>query len=373
MARILHVLNDLSTFHTHRQSLIEDLRKLHEVVILAPAHLDHSGLKQMGYEVRGYPLSRKGLNPFAELATLQALRQIYRELRPDLVHHFTIKPVIYGSLAARQAGIKRVINTITGLGYVFTGSGLIPELLKPVVSLLYRFAFRGANVQVIFQNRDDQQLFLQAGLVRPEQAHLILGSGVNTQKFSFVPEPAAPPYRVVLPARMLWDKGIGEFVEAARLVRLQRSDVEFELVGALDPGNRMAIPEKTLQEWQRAGIIKWHGRRENMVEVYHQCHIVCLPSYREGVPMALLEAMSCGKAIVTTDVPGCRELIKNNIEGLVVEVKNPRALAEAFLLLLDNPLRRQQYNNTCRAISQKNYSKELVNQKVNDLYLISGK
>lgn len=368
MARILHVLNDLSTFYTHRQSLIDTLHAQHDLTILAPDHLDHAKLIAAGYKVRGYPLSRKGINPFAELGTLMALKRLYSELKPDLIHHFTIKPVIYGSIAARSACVPRVVNTITGLGYVFTGSGIIPKILRPLVGFLYRFAFRGTRVQVIFQNRDDQQLFLQSKLIRESQSHLILGSGVNTQKFSMVPEPVTPPFRVVLPARMLWDKGVGEYVEAARIVRKMRGDIEFDLVGATDPGNRMAIPESQLADWQREGVINWRGRQDDMVKVYQDCHIVCLPSYREGVPMALLEAMSCGKPIVTTDVPGCRDLIKNNVDGLVVTVKNPQDIASAILLLVNDTNKRQEFGSNANSSVTQNYARETVNAKVQAVY-----
>lgn len=324
---VVHVLNDLSTFKTHRQGLIDFLLKETDfkVTILAPDHCDLEQLRSQGYQVEGYPLSRKGINPIHEFRTLWSLFKCYQRLKPDVVHHFTIKPVIYGTLAARRAKVPKIVNSITGLGYIITGEGLLPKILRPLIFALYRKAFNSPRVKVIFQNRDDQKLFLEQGLVTESQSQVIPGSGVDTNKFYPAPPPPAPPYRVVLPARMLWDKGIGEFVEAARMIKQERSDVEFELVGGLDPGNRMAIPEQTIQEWVKEGVVKWRGRVDNMLEVYHNCHIVCLPSYREGVPMALLEAAACGKVIVTTDVPGCRD-VADAVGGVLVRAKDIKEL-----------------------------------------------
>lgn len=368
MKRVVHVLNDLSTFFTHRKSLIDFLRKDFDVIILAPDHLNLSPLITQGYDVRPYRLSRKGINPFTEVQTFLGLLRHYRSLKPDIVHHFTIKPVIYGSIAGRMAGIPRIVNTITGLGYVFTGQGPLPKMLRPLIKWLYRTALRAQNVAVIFQNHDDQKLFIDSSLIRPSNSTLIPGSGVNTDKFSEVAEPPAPPIKVVLPARMLWDKGIKEFVDAARIVRELRHDIEFELVGGLDLGNRMAIPETTLLEWQREGVVRWRGKSNDMVSIYHGCHIVCLPSYREGLPMALLEAASCGKAIITTDAPGCREVVENGASGILVPIGQSESLAEAIFKLGSDKDSRSRLGATARDSVVQTASSAIVNQRVGEYY-----
>jgi glycosyltransferase involved in cell wall biosynthesis len=366
--RVVHVINDLSTFSTHRRPLIDELKKSHEIVVLAPDHLDLQTLIKLGYDVRGFPLSRKGLNPLAELKTLLALRKKYLELRPDLVHHFTIKPVIYGTMVARWAKVPRIVNTITGLGYVFTGAGILPKLLRPLVGALYQMALKSPHVKVIFQNRDDLQLFAEQGLISPSQAELIPGSGIDTQKFSPSPEPESPPIRVLLPARMLWDKGVAEFVSAAKSLRQKRSDIVFELAGALDPQNRMAISQTQLGAWQDEGAIKWLGKVDDMPHLLSRSHIVCLPSYREGMPMALLEAAACGKPIVTTDVPGCRELVHHEQDGLLVPARDSEALAQAILRLADAPALRRDLGSAARSKAVRDLSCERVNQKVLNIY-----
>lgn len=370
MKRVVHVLNDLSTFFTHRKALIDDLKKDFEVIILAPEHQDHSALTAQGYAVRVYKISRKGLNPITELKTFLDLFQHYLELKPDVVHHFTIKPVIYGSIAARMAYIPRVVNSITGLGYVFTGKGLLPRLLRPIIQRLYRRAFKPDNVQVIFQNSDDRQLFIKRKLVRLTQAHVIPGSGVDVDKFYPKPEPQSPPapFKVVLPARMLWDKGIGEFVDAARLILKQRKDVQFELVGGLDPNNRMAIKESTIRQWESEGLIHWRGRVDDMTAAYHESHVVCLPSYREGLPMALLEAAACGRPIVTTDAPGCRELVEHERTGLLVPPRESVPLAEAILRSLADADLREALGSGARTDVAETKSAQAVNAKVRSVY-----
>jgi glycosyltransferase involved in cell wall biosynthesis len=233
------------------------------------------------------------------------------------------------------------------------------RLLQPIVKTLYRLALRQRRSWTIFQNPDDRDLFVGAGLLRAEQAILIRGSGVNCDIFVPRPEPAGIPV-VMLPARILWDKGVGEFVEAARMIRQHDTAARFVLVGDPDPGNPASVPTATLEAWVREGIIECWGHRRDMPDVLSSATVVVLPSYREGLPKALLEAAACEKPAVATDVPGCREIVRHNVNGLLVPVRNATALAEAIRLLLQSPRLRRQFGRAGRLIVEREFAEHLI-------------
>jgi len=329
-----------------------------EVVLLSPAGPYADRLEQAGLRWERFALARRGVNPLYEAASLARLTRLYRRQRPDLVHHFTIKCVLYGSLAARLTGVPRVVNAITGLGFVFGEHGQRGRLLQGVAGLLYRFALRGT--QVIFQNRDDLELFCQRGWVKPEQTALIGGSGIDLARFHPEPEPDGPPV-VILPARLLWDKGVGEFVAAARLLKAGGSPARFVLVGTSDPGNPKAVPAAQLQVWQQEGLVEWWGWQEDMPAVLRQAHLVCLPSYyREGAPRALLEAAASGRACVTVDGPGCREVVQHGQTGLLVAGRDVPALATALQTLIAQPEMRRAMGARGRALVEEKFGLEKI-------------
>jgi glycosyltransferase involved in cell wall biosynthesis len=346
--------------YNFRLSLAQALRgEGHEVVLVSPPGKYSRSLEEAGFRWKSFPLSRQGTNPLAELATVWRLRNLYRMEKPDIVHHFTIKCVLYGSLAAHTSGIRirGIINAITGLGFVFIGRGWREGGLRWLVRALYRVALK--NTQVVFQNVDDRALFFDLGLVVENQVYLIPGSGVDTSRF--VVEPDQPePALIVLPARMLWDKGVGEFVEAAQILKEQGVVARFALVGDTDPNYPACVPEQQLNEWQSAGIVEWWGWQDDMLAVYSRAHIVCLPSYREGLPRTLAEAAACGRALVAADVPGCRSIVRQGENGFLVPVRDAKALAEALrTLILDASLRRKM--GLCgREIVVREYSMEKV-------------
>jgi len=355
--------------YTFRLSLAQALRgKGHEVVLVSPPGKYSRRLEEAGFRWISFPLSRRGANPLAELATIWRLRNLYRTEKPDIVHHFTIKCVLYGSLAARLAGvhIHRIINAITGLGFVFIDQGWQAGGRRGLVKLLYRIALK--NTQVVFQNEDDRRLFLEMGLVTEAQVCLIPGSGVDIARFGLAPASAeaavllqpAAPVLVVLPARMLWDKGVGEFVEAARILKGQGIAARFALVGDTDPHYPACVPEKQLNEWQSSGIVEWWGWQEDMPAVYRQADIVCLPSYREGLPRTLVEAAACGRALVATDVPGCRSIVRPGQNGLLAPVRDAKALAGALCTLILDAGLRQKMGCCGREIAVREYSLERV-------------
>lgn len=329
----------------------------HNVVLLSPSGEYSTRLEQAGFQRIPFPLSRQGMNPFSEWITLWRLSRLYCRERPDLAHHYTIKCVLYGSLAARIVGVKGIVNEITGLGYVFIGDEWPMRLLRWMVRGLYRFALR--NTQVVFQNPDDRSLFLRHRLVSEGQSRLIPGPGVDTERFILTPEPEGPPL-VILPARMLWAKGVGEFVLAARLLREDGIHARFALVGDADPANPDAVPFDQLEKWRKEGIIEWWGWQEDMPALYRKTHIVCLPSYREGIPKTLIEAAACGRPIVTTDVPGCREVVRHRQNGLLVPVRDSRALAEALKTLIGDAALRRQMGKQGRELAVAEFSLEKV-------------
>jgi len=345
--------------YNFRLTLAQALRKKgHAVVLLSPPGEYGPRLVQAGFRWISFPLSRRGMNPFSELITLWRLARLYSRERPDLVHHFTVKCVLYGSLAAKMAGVKGVVNAIIGLGYVFIGDEWPVRLLRWLIKGFYRRALRGT--QVIFQNPDDQELFSRNGLVNRKQVTLIPSSGVDIEKFSPSPEPAGEPL-VILPARMLWAKGVNEFVLAAGILRLAGVQARFALIGDTDPGNPEAVPVDQLEKWRKEGIIEWWGWQEDMPMLYRQAHIVCLPSYyREGTPKSLIESAACGRPIVTTDRPGCREVVRHQQNGLLVPVRDSRALAEALKTLIGDAALRKRMGKKGRELAVAEFSLEKV-------------
>ncbi len=341
-----------------RLRLAESLRaRGWEVLMLSPAGEFSARIQQAGFRWQEFPLSRRGMNPFSELGALLRLARLYRTEKPDLVNHFTIKCVLYGSLAARLAGIRAVVNHITGLGVAFTNRGMGAAALRIFLRVFYRLAL--GRSQVIFQNPDDRAAFLALGLIDPQRASLIRSSGVDLARFSPLPEPAGIP-AVVLPARMLWAKGVGDFVQAAQILKNRGVSARFILAGDADPGNPSGVPEERLKAWQADGWVEWWGWQEDMPAVYTQVNLVCLPSLGEGVPRSLLEAAACARAIVATDVPGCREIVRHEENGLLVPPRDPAALADALERLLADPQARQRMGAAGRALVEKDFAVEKV-------------
>ncbi len=289
------------------------------------------------------------------MGSLFALYRLYNSLRPDLVHHVTIKPVLYGGTMARLARVPAVVNVVTGLGYVFISRGLKGWLLRNSVKLVYRLALNHPNSRVVFQNPDDRETFVRNGLVDASAAVLIKGSGVDVNEFSPTPEPLGRPL-VLLASRLLWDKGVGEYVEAARRLREEGVKARFVLVGDSDFGNPAMVMKGQLEAWHRSGIVEWWGHRDNMSAVFAQAHVVCLPSYREGLPKVLIEGAACGRPIVATDVAGCREIVHDEHNGLLVRPRDAVALADALRRLIENPSDRQRMGLRGREIVMTEFS-----------------
>lgn len=324
--------------YNFRLDLAKFLRGLGwEVIFMAPPGEYSGRIEEQGFRLIPFEFSRKGTNPITEYQTISRIRKIYESERPDIVHHFTIKCVIYGSFAAKKCGVSTIINAITGLGYVFLGTGFDAKILRGITTRLYRIALK--NTQIIFENPDDAALFEKLALVDKEDINIILGTGIDTDAFIPIPLPDSVPL-AVLPARMLWDKGIGEFVKAAAILHERGLRARFALIGKKDEGNPSSISYDQLTRWQKEGIVEWWGWQEDIATVFSMADVVCLPSYREGLPKVLIEAAACARPIITTDVPGCREVVIHGENGLLVPAKDPEALAAALeTLLRDRELR----------------------------------
>lgn len=345
------------------------------VVAVAPPDKYSERLEASRIEYHPMHLSRNGLNPFSDARLIVRLRRLYRKIGPALIHHFTIKPVIYGSIAARLARVPSVVNAVTGLGYVYSADGRKGKLLKAGADRAYHFALNRKNICVIFQNPDDRDAFISSGLLNPGQAALIRGSGVNMDRFSPAPEPEGEAV-VLLSARMLWNKGIGTLVDAARLLRTWRVPVRIALAGDVDPGNPESISEKQLQQWNGEGIVTWLGHRADMPDVLKNSHIAALPTtYGEGVPRSLIEAAACGRPIVATDMPGCREIVRHGENGLLVPANDPRALAEALRTLVEDAPLRKDMGARGREIALAEFREEQIIDSTVKLYdeLLGGR
>ncbi len=367
--RILYVVNDPGFFLSHRLVLAEHARNAGFDVHVATNNTPTAKkISLAGLPYHPIPISRSGSHPLSELGTLISLFRLYRTLKPDLVHHVTIKPVLYGSLAARLAGIQAVVNAIPGLGHVFTTSGIKAAIRRVAVMSLYRLALASPNSRVIFQNNDNRDMFIKHGLITPQRTVLIRGAGVDLKEFHQTPEPDGP-VSILLAARMLFDKGVAEFVEAGKILRDQGMDIKLILAGDSDPGNPASIPRETLRQWHNSGQVTWLGFHRDMAALLQKCHIACLPSYYgEGVPKFLIEAAASGRAIVTTDMPGCREIVANHKNGLLVPPKDPRALAHALKQLAKNPELRKEMGAVGRIRAVDGYSIEYVTRQTLALY-----
>lgn len=308
----------------------------YDVAVLTHVNQHRSTIEAAGLRLIPLSIDRRSLNPIATLRTLWQLIAVFRREQPDLLHQIALKPILLGGLAARMSGVKHIINAVVGGGYVFTSSSTLIHAIRPVVRLALRFLLNPPGSRVIFENRDDLSAFVQARQVRAEDARLIRGAGVRIDLYRVKSATATTPL-IMLPARLLWDKGVGEFVEAARLLRGQGAQARFALVGDIDPGNRASIAPSILNQWKEEGIVELWGFRQDMPAVLAETNIVCLPSYREGLPKALLEAMAAGLPCVTTDVPGCREAVHDGENGWLVPPRDSAALAQALLRLIQDP------------------------------------
>lgn len=367
--RLLFVVNNPAFFMSHRVPVALAAQRagydVHVATMDGPAVADIEALGMIHHAI---PMTRSGKHPLQELGTLLALLRLFRHLRPQVVHLVTIKPVLYGGIAARLARVPGMVAAISGLGFVFLSNSLKMRLVRAVVARLYRLALGHRNSRVIFQNGADRDLLKSLGAVRDEQVVLIRGAGVDLDLCRALPEPPAPPVVVTMVARLLRDKGVQEFVQAARLLRERGVPVTMRLVGGVDAGNPASATPAEVEAWQREGCVEALGERADVPQLYADSHIAVLPSYREGLPKSLIEAAACGRAVVTTDVPGCRDAIDPGKTGLLVPVRDPQALADAIARLAGDATQRQAMGAAGRALAEREFNIERVARIHVDLY-----
>ncbi len=364
--RLLYLITEDWYFWSHRLDLARAAREAGYEVIVATRVTDHGErIRGEGFQLEPLEMVRRSRNPFREVIAVAELVRLYRRVKPDVVHHVAMKPILYGSLAAWLTRIPSVINAFAGLGYAFMDER--NELLRWCVKTAFRTVLRVSHSVALVQNQDDQDRLVGEGVVPASRARIIAGSGIDVAAYSMQPPPSGIPV-VVLPARMLWDKGVGEFVEAARRLKQKGVHARFILVGRRDEHNPAAIPEIHLKEWVQAGVVEWWGHREDMPAVYAAAMLVVLPSYREGLPKVLLEAAACGKAIVATDVPGCREIVRDRFNGLLVSPRDSTALAAAIEELLSDQALREVMGRRSRTRVLAEWSSPRITEQVLGLY-----
>ena len=367
--KILFVVNIPEFFLSHRLLIALAARKAgYEVHVATADGVAVQGIKNFGFVHHKVAIARSGQNPFTELGSVIGLYRLFRRLQPDLVHLITIKPVLYGGIAARLAGIPVVVAAVSGLGTVFVAHTGLARVRLRLVSVLYRLALNHKRLAVIFQNPDDRDGLLSIGALRDDQARIIRGSGVNLADYPVVREPEGKPV-VVMAARFLRDKGVFDFVEAARLLRSRGVAVVMRLIGSPDPGNPSSATESEVRGWSAEQIVELPGFCTDIAAQYAAANIVCLPSYYgEGLPKALVEGAACGRAVVTTNHPGCRDAIKPDVTGVLVPAKNPIDLADAIQALIESPERRAQMGKAGRELAEKAFAIEKIVEQHMTIY-----
>lgn len=367
--KLLFVFSDDRFFWSHRLPVARAaLRNGYEVIIATGVYAHAQQIRDEGFRLICLELIRKNRSPWKEWNAIRQLKRIYRTEQPDLVHQVAIKAVLYGSIASFGLPEIPTINALTGLGYLVASPSRKAAFLRFLIWRAFRFLLNRPNKRVLVENQDDRDLLVAKLKISPERVVVTRGSGVDIDLFQPAPEPAGTPV-VTLASRMLWIKGVKEFVEAAKLLQTKAVAARFILAGDTDLNNPSCVPRQQLLEWQNSGIVEWWGHQQEMLQVFAQANLVCLPSHGgEGVPKVLMEAAACGRAIVTTDVPGCREIVRQGVNGFVVPPGNALALAEAIEHLLKDSTTRRQMAVRCREIAVDELSEAAVVRQTLALY-----
>ncbi|PIW31010.1 MAG: glycosyltransferase family 1 protein [Rhodospirillales bacterium CG15_BIG_FIL_POST_REV_8_21_14_020_66_15] len=377
--RLLFVVTEDWAFLRHRLPMARAALDMGLEVAVATRTGNHAdAIRALGITVFPTPVERAGLSPVKDIGYLFRLVRVLRRFRPHLIHNVAAKPVLYGTLAARLAAFPGgagagIVNAFTGLGILFTDGGNGRRSLKSrvvgglLVSALRRLCGH-ERVHMLVQNTDDRDFLLARGIGRAGRMHLIPGSGVDLTQFPATPEPPAPPVRAVLVGRLLKTKGIIEFARAARLLKERGRDVRMILVGAPDPGNPTTVAQRQLDAWVREGLVEWAGERDDVAAVWATAHIAVLPSWREGLPKSLLEAAASGRPMVATDVPGCRALVRDGGNGLLVPPGDVEALAGAIERLAGDSALRARMGAAARRDAEESFSAARVGARIAALY-----
>jgi glycosyltransferase involved in cell wall biosynthesis len=360
LPRICFIINTLAFFNSHRLPLALEAVKtgydVHIITNLDSEEAEH--FSEFTYHHVGF--TRSGQNPFVELSSLLRIFLLLKKIKPSLVHLVTIKPVLYGGIAARLAGIEAIVAAISGLGSVFSAKEGFGLIRLRVVRYLYQIALNHKKLAVIFQNSDDREKLLLTEAVHSQNTFMIRGSGVSLSDYPCTPESSQLPI-VSMAARLLKEKGVCEFVDAARILKSRGISVQMQVIGSPDLGNPFSVTEKDISDWHDENIVHFLGFRKDISSLYSQSNIVCLPSYYgEGLPKSLIEAAACGRAVITTDMPGCRDAITPNVTGLLIPPRDAVALADAIQILIENPAKRHAMAKAGRELAEEAFTIENV-------------
>jgi glycosyltransferase involved in cell wall biosynthesis len=358
---LLVVVNDPAFFLSHRLPVaLAAMRSGLDVHVATAGGDSVTKIKAHGFEHHVVNLSRSGTNPVKEIKSIFMLWRLFRRIRPSLVHLVTIKPVLYGGLVARVVGIPGMVAAVSGLGSVFVSKKQRFYILRQVVEVLYNLALSHPNSIVIFQNTADMEALVSIGATSEGKTRLIPGSGVDLNQYPALPEPRGTPV-ITMAARLLREKGVAEFAEAAKLLHKKGLTCEFRLIGDTDPGNPSTMTEDELLQIEKDGYVNLLGFRSDIARQYAESHIVCLPSYYgEGLPKSLVEAAACARAVITTDEPGCRDAVIPGKTGLLVQARNVEELADAIQFLIENPEERRRLGRAGRTLAEEKFSIEKI-------------
>jgi glycosyltransferase involved in cell wall biosynthesis len=370
MKKILFVVNTSVFFISHRLEIAKHAKDKGFEVHVASAYDQNSvqKIEREGFFYHEINFSRTGGNIFRELSTVMSLYTLFKMIKPDLVHLITIKPYLYGGIVARFVKVDCVVSAVAGLGILFSSKYIKYRLLRVFLYPFYRLAFSHKNQQVIFQNKDDCNILFNWGVVSQEKVVMIRGSGVDLDLYPYHPEPVGTPV-ISFAARLLIDKGVKVFIEASRILKSRKVKTRFRLIGDIDSGNSNSVTDKELNKWSDEGLIEVLGFREDIPHLFSDSNIVTLPSfYGEGLPKTLIEAAACGRAVITTDHPGCRDAIEANQTGLLIPIKNAVALADSIEYLIANPAIRNNLGVAGRNLAEREFNIENVVDKHIKIY-----
>ena len=360
MKKILFIVSEDWYFVSHRLHLATTaINNGYEVALLSRVSKHQDLIRSLGIKVINWPLERRSLNPIRELISIYYVIRTVRSIKPNLVHAVGIKPVVYTTLSKVFLNIDGIVLALGGLGFIFRSNRVSAKILRMFIILIFRLFLVNVNVRFIIQNRDDGEVLKSFNIANSKKIRLIRGAGVSVKDF-FPKNVQNEIPLVILPARMLWDKGVEDFVNCAQRFYSNKKSVRFALIGNPDSQNPESIPDAQLKQWVESGIVEWWGNQDNMLKIYHMADIVCFPSYHEGFPKALLEAASCELPIVSYDVSGCREIVKDNVNGFLVPFKDENALFVAVLELLENPKLRGKLGKMGRKMVMDEFTQEKI-------------
>lgn len=368
-SKLLYFVTEDHYFCSHRLELAKAaLQNGCDVYVMTNVHKHGDVIKDAGLKLVPLYFERKGKNPFTELNHIRTIKKIYNDIKPDIIHHVALKPILYGTIAALFLKKKpKIINAFTGLGYLFTSQKVLIKAVAFIMLMLFKFIFNRTKSDIILQNKDDLHFFDVKKLASIEKLHLIRGSGVDLSDYPASPEPKGD-ITALFVARMLKDKGVLELVEATKMLKAENIPLKIIFVGAPDPHNPSSLKEEEIKSWENMGLMTWLGHQTKIAEFWQKTHIAVLPSYREGLPKSLLEAASCGRPIIATDVPGCREICIDNLNGILVPAKDAFALKEALKKLTFDASLRQKMGKESRKLVEDHFSVEAVIAQTLDLY-----